>query len=343
MYDYGNTTKYQKIGVVENADTLVLTLPQPIQKEKTGAYFLYFRATGMVTKSSDGSFNYTFESLKTNDTIQNLSVGISTDSDLYLKDAKGQVDYRFDAAPLAAGATSETSAFSNTAISRAYSQIGQGSIQKTASNLAPLDSYTVKGKYADAKWKLYVKEIVVGSAIGLTIIAAFFGILTAVIKSIRKSILNTNKSENRSGSNDTVSAKRSSSLQELSSNKKLSIVILVSFIQSVVIGAFTGIFIAVVTMSSRIPYYFGMYLDSNVTLFMMITILLCSLMIYVVLIFGPMQILSMKLGLSWGILCLILAIVWIILFTGLVGGGYMLLYSSQQRVYTPTLDSVRPL
>ena len=110
--------------------------------------------------------------MKADDDIRNLRVGISTDSDLFLRGAKGEVEYRFEEPALKSidaagiGAPQES-----VAIDRFVKNIGQGRITKTASNLAPLESYKVEGSYAKSKLALYGKELLIFVAVVLAIFA----------------------------------------------------------------------------------------------------------------------------------------------------------------------------
>ncbi len=106
---------------------------------------MYYRAFGYAERYSFGAYNYNFETLKIDSVISNLRVGISPDSDLFMKGATGTVDYFKDSTMVleSSKTMSAGASFTNSYMDTAISNIGYGSITKYASNLMPLDSYKV--------------------------------------------------------------------------------------------------------------------------------------------------------------------------------------------------------
>lgn len=170
-YYYGTNT-YKKAKSSLATDTLTVELPDSLAPQKSGSILLYFRAFGFAKKNSFDAYDYTFETLKVDDTIRNLRIGISPDSDLYMKGAQGNVDYFKESAPIfeSSKAMSVGASFRNTSVDTAISNIGYGTVNKNASNLMPLDSYKVKGAFADTKLKLYAGAVIAMSAVILGII-----------------------------------------------------------------------------------------------------------------------------------------------------------------------------
>ena len=210
--EYYGTSAYKKVSSSLSTDTLTIELSNSIASQGSGGVLLYFRAFGFAKKNAFGAYNYTFETLKIDDTIRNLRVGISPDSDLYMKDAQGNVDYfKESAVSLESIKTMGIgSSFRNSLVDNAINNVGRyGTINKNASNLMPLDSYKVKGAYADSRLKLYA-GVVLGSIviIALVLLALGFGInklfKTLTKKPTAPSSLNTNVSH--TGINLTISA-----------------------------------------------------------------------------------------------------------------------------------------
>lgn len=209
-YYYGTNT-YKKAKTSLTTDTLTVELPDSLASQKSGSILVYFRAFGFAKKNAFGAYNYAFETLKVDDTIRNLRVGISPDSDLVMKGAQGTVDYFKESAPImesskmmAVGAS-----FRNSSVDTAISNIGYGTVNKNASNLMPLDSYKVKGAYADSRLKLYA-GVVLGSIVIviLILLAVGFGI-RKLFKALTKkpSVPNSlNASTSHTGINLTISA-----------------------------------------------------------------------------------------------------------------------------------------
>ncbi len=158
-----------------DGDTLLITLPKPVKSQGWGSLIVYFRAFGYAKKSTFGNYQFDFETFKTNEPINNLTVGVLTDSDLYLKGVKGKVDYRFTTPEFSAMGQSIQSTDNKAAsVDSYYQQIGQGQITKQAYNLAPLDSYNVKGVYSDSPIKLYLKDFIVIVFVVLAVIMVMY-------------------------------------------------------------------------------------------------------------------------------------------------------------------------
>ncbi|OGK17721.1 hypothetical protein A2774_02045 [Candidatus Roizmanbacteria bacterium RIFCSPHIGHO2_01_FULL_39_12c] len=169
-FNYDGGGKYQKAKYEYAVDTLAIYLPTSIQPEKSGSYFVYFRALGMTGKNLRGAIKYTFESLKTKNSINSLNVGISTDPGLYLKGARGEANYSYDMAAELMKSEARGAALSDAMIDRIIPLVGQGGIVHTASHLAPLESYKVTGTYADSRLKLWGKEIISASGVILLVL-----------------------------------------------------------------------------------------------------------------------------------------------------------------------------
>ncbi|KKT69149.1 MAG: hypothetical protein UW65_C0028G0005 [candidate division WWE3 bacterium GW2011_GWB1_44_4] len=178
-YYYGANT-YKKAQVALANDTLTVTIPSGIASQKTGSALVYYRAFGYAKKNSFGAYPYTFETVKVDDTIRALRVGISTDSDLVMKGVIGGVDYFRETAPLmeSTKVMSFGSSFTNTSIDTSLQSIGYGAVNKEAYNLMPLDAYTVAGAYAKNPVALYAKELVIGVAtvLVLLVLVVFAGV-----------------------------------------------------------------------------------------------------------------------------------------------------------------------
>lgn len=298
-YGYYGEAKYQKAEFDFKGDTLTVKLPSEIKAQKSGAFFVYFRSFGIAQKKSFGSFSYIIETLKVDDQVNQLTVGINTDSDLFLKGVKGQVDYRdvqTDMASLKA-APNAGEASSSPAIDRFIGSVGYGTITKSASNLAPLESYSVTGAYSKTKFGLYAKEAMIGLGI-------FVLILIVAIFAIRKVL----------GSRNT-------------DHGSLFFVTLgLSFLSSTVMGIYTGGLLFLVTLLNNISYQY----QPLIALFLG----LISFCVYSFLLFAPGAFWGYKKGMGWGIGLIVMTILWLFIFFGIAiavlftfgngdnGGGY---------------------
>jgi len=292
-YWYGEA-KYQKAVSELRGDTFAVILPKPVNVDASGSIIAYYRGFGYAKKDVFGRFNFTFETLKTNDRIRNLQVGIITDSDLVLAGAKGTVNYRFDESVMSlksAGVTAEV--VRSPQFDSVVQQIGYGAITKTASNLMPLESYTVKGAYASSSLKLYAK----GLLIGLVSFAIFVIVVIFIIKKLVRAY------EKRPITSEKI---RSAAAK---SNPALDIfsVLGLSFVSSVLVAVVT----AGVMMLSRliIPS-----LPAEATVVLTVLIIIVMALLYVLLFVGPAIFLGIKRGLWWGVGTCAATIGWFILY-----------------------------
>jgi len=301
---YGND-KYQKTKTSLEADTIIIALPQSIRPNASGSIILSFRAFGYAKKNIFGTYNFTFETLKTEDRIKTLQVGVTTDSDIYLRGGKGKVDYRFEEGMATLKSADVSAPTANSQLDYYVQQIGQGEINKSASNLLPLDSYLVKGSFADSRLKLYAKEILIFSAIALLL-------LYMVIRGVKK-VLSSLKSGH-------LRANTASSLPV-----DLLLVFGSSFLCSFLVVVYT---LALVfgrgLLSSVLPYEF-------VNIFY-ILIVLISIGIYGLLLLIPALIMGFRRGIFWGLAAFGMTIFWL-----LVGGivTFIILFLMNGRIYPP--------
>lgn len=289
QYIQGYNVKYQKATTDLQTDTIILTLPQPIPANNAGGIMLYFRNTGYAKKDIFGGFNYSFETLKIEDKIQTLQVGISTDSDLLLKDTDSSVSYRFaDTSDMMKAETSAGMAapMANAQFDSFYHQIGQGSIIKTSSNLQPLDSYVVTGRYAKTSLQLYAKEI----AIGISVVIIFLLIIVFLIRWGLHAWTKKGSSKNASTHIHPV-----------------VIALISSFGSALTVVIYTIILMFLFRVLTR-------YMSSDIEGLMMALLLVVSFGVYGFILFAAPVLIGMKRGLVWGAATLGFCIGWIILF-----------------------------
>lgn len=290
-YNYYGAAKYQKAKFEYVGDTISITFPTEIAPNNSGSYFIFYRAGGYTSKNIFGGFKYDFETLKVNDDIRSLNVAIDVDSDLVLKGGQAEVNYRFadvsettfkgvgGAAPLASGA-----------IDTFYSNIGYGRIIKNATNLSPLESYTVSGSYASNQLKLYAKEV----AISIFVVVVFVLVIVLVSRRVYSRFL---KAE--------IKAEKTSGIFGNAGHLVISTGI--GFISALIISGYTTMVIllgGIITRSINYQY------NSIFVLFLV----LISFGVYGLLLFGPALYMGVKKGIGWGISSAIATIVWLIIF-----------------------------
>ena len=315
------SAKYKKAEYELNNDTLVIKIPEGIAADKAGAFFIYFRALGYAKKNAYKAFDYTFETLQAEDSIRSLNIGISTDSDLFMKGVTGEVNYRFqDLSPtiakLGVGGASEMGV-SNSALDSYVTNIGQGSIYKSASNLAPLESYTVKGSYADSRIKLYGKEITIAAIVLLSLLVLFI-IISIVVYRLLKRRDNPLK---KAPEGSTTVKEKGFKIQNTSSGRMFLVVTLIGFVDSLIIAVYT---VSIV--------FFASFISRSVTYtyqgLVVLILVIISILIYLLLIVSPGVILGVKKSVAWGMGAVISTILWLILWAMLIFVGIFLLGNS---------------
>jgi len=287
---YWSKSRYQKSQSEYSGDTLKVILPQAIASNKSGSFFVYFRAMGYAEKNMFGAYQFSFESFQVDDDIRNLTVGISTDSDLVLRGATGDVNYRFeDASPSLKAVGGGGAPAESSAIDTFYNQIGYGSLVKTASSLAPLESYTVSSSYASTRIKLYAKEAAWGVGI-------FLGLMVLAVVVSR--ILLRKSNSGQGGTKVTSFDSRS-----------LILSLGVSFGSAALVSGYSVLAILAVGFLTRnIGYDF----QAAAT----ILVVVISFAVYALFLFAPGIYLGAKKGMGWGIATLFLTVFWMLIFLG---------------------------
>lgn len=170
--------RYSQVDVTYDGKKLTIALPQAIVPDQQGGVFLYFRTFDFVDKELLGGHEYEFESFSTINLIDKMTVGINVDSDIYLKEAKGQVDY---SAPEAARLSMDSSAIQGEQLDQIVNSIGYGQITKTASNLNKGETFEIEGEYASSQILLYSKEI----AVALLVLLLIFVVIALLAKRLK--------------------------------------------------------------------------------------------------------------------------------------------------------------
>ncbi len=295
QYWYGNNS-YQKAESTLQADNIVINLPKPVKPNATGSLIIYYRAFGFAKKDVFGVHNFTFETLKTEDRIRTLQVGISTDSDLYMKGAQGNVNYgrtQETFAPASMNADAGAS-FKNSQFDNFINQIGQGTIMKTASNLQPLDSYTVKGSYAESRLSLYGKQITGTVVVIVLILVGLFFLGRFIYRRYKKN-------------NPVMEKGKQTSVAGHSISRMIFEVAGLSFVSSILVVAYTLLVIFVTSVMRVIATY-----DFEYIFFLFIVVISCA--VYALIILGPVLFMGMKRGFWRAVITLSAVIAWLVLY-----------------------------
>ncbi|KKR28292.1 MAG: hypothetical protein UT61_C0053G0028, partial [Candidatus Woesebacteria bacterium GW2011_GWA1_39_8] len=308
--------KYQKADSDFTGDTLTIALPVPITANSSGSYFVYFRAFGFAKKNVFGAYDFDFESLKTEDEIANLSVGISTDSDFVLKNAQGSVNYRVEAPNFAAvgGTVALGVPAASTQMDSYVAQIGRGTISKSASNLSVLESYSVSGSYAKSRLQLYAKQLITIALIIVVVAVLIIALLKVMLRKFSKKKINADEGVDTKDQEQAMPSKTRNLLVSLG----------LSFASSLFMAIYTGLLIFASTNLSRLLGY-------QYEMFFVLFIVVISFCVYSVLLFGPALYVGAKRGVGWGMATILMTIFWLVIYLGV---GLLVVY---------LLNPIRPI
>lgn len=244
-------------------------------------------------------------------------MGISADSGFRLKGVDSRVDYRFNSvgeSGLSALNTAGASGLKSPAVDSYYQSIGRGSIVKSASSLAALESFEVTGAYAKTIPMLYTKEII----LTLVVIAIFVLVVVVLARRIFRRGKLQAKDE---GMEDALRGYHPSSA---------FVIILASLASAVSLVLYTGL--NYLFISYVLPIIFGGYSYNfgiaTIHALMWVLIVIVDFVIYVLLLIGPSILIGIKRRPLEGVITFIATLIWlvliIILLVGLsllVGGG----------------------
>jgi len=171
-YGYSNgKAEYQKIQYTKSGNLYRFTLPTPVEPYKSTAIIVAYAAKGYVNESL-GLYKFNFETLKVPSRIQEIRVAIDVDSDLLLKGKRSSVNY--NTTGLGVSELAAPQSVSSRDLDKVVGSIGSyGPLVKEAKNLAPNESFIVKGEYATNWFRLYFSSILLTI---LIIVAIFAGV-----------------------------------------------------------------------------------------------------------------------------------------------------------------------
>lgn len=172
-YDYypGNINqraKYQQVEYKKSDSRYTLQLPSPIEGQKQGAYIVAY-TTEDFTSGVMGFYSLNFKTLVVPEPVQQVTVSIDVDSDLYTKEKRSSVDYVDGKSDISALQEAKDQAAPSRNIDEIQGLIGSGGIiTKTGKSLAPNETFVVKADFTDAEWKLNIGWII-GGIIGFIV------------------------------------------------------------------------------------------------------------------------------------------------------------------------------
>jgi uncharacterized protein YneF (UPF0154 family) len=191
-YDRGEA-EYSKLEYSDSGQLYEVKLAEAVAPYNTTAVVVAYAARGYV-KNTLGLYKYDFETIKVSSRIQEVTIAINVDSELYLKGKKSEVNYSSEF-KMDTMLSESSTPITNRNLDNLVRGIGSGGqIIKNAENLAPGESFTVKGEYAKSWFRLYLGSIVI---VILIIIGIFVGVyyLSKYLKKRKEDSVKNSKEE----------------------------------------------------------------------------------------------------------------------------------------------------
>jgi len=289
--------EYQKIQYTKSGNLYRFSLPNPVEPHKSTAIIVGYAAKGYV-KESFGLFKFNFETIKVDSRIEEIKVVVDVDTDLFLKGKKAEVNY---------GLPKDEIAFPQTISSRSLDSlvgtIGRyGPLVKEAKNLAPNESFIVKGEYAKSWFRLYLSSILIVIVILVLIFAGFYFLQRFFKKREKKS----DKGETMTGQGETTAF-----LEKKKEDKKSNFFdftnLWVSFFSVLLVFFFTYLLLP---LFKEVKSYLCVGIEEEE---MFIILIIPVFLLYFLVIFGPAIFLATKKGWKAFIYVLIYEFFWYLL------------------------------
>jgi len=322
---------YQKLKSSNRGNFITLKLNKKVRPQQSGSIIFYYTQNNIAKKNIFGAYDFNFETLKVDDKIRKLSVGISTDPDYFLKDAKGKIDYRQQetVSTIASNKLNFNTGITSPQMDSYYSQIGYGQITKTATNLQSNESYKVKGSYSDSQWKLYAGETIRNILVFLIALIIFIFIVKIIIGKIFHGFSGIT----------TSPSKKTSTIQN---THPLILSVCLSFASSLII--LISLLVFIFLTNSSIFYNYSPYYTSNLLRpLMVMTITIILLCVDILALFLPTIFMWKKAGSTWGIATFVLNIMWFFFY---LVATFLIVFlfsmgSVQNIIYSPPMSMMK--
>ncbi len=155
---------YDDLELDRNDNQYKIKLAHPIKPGKQGAVFVSYHTDGYVTNNM-GWYDYKFKNFIVDDMIEQADVAINFSPDVYARYTSKQTLNEPSVDGLKAGGITNEAikdSYQSDSQDRKHNRAGSGGyIQKSFKDLLPKDVISVSGKYVNARWKMYLKEILI--------------------------------------------------------------------------------------------------------------------------------------------------------------------------------------
>lgn len=334
-----NRVKYHKIKYKKSGNKYTLDLPLEIKPYASTAIIASY-ATKDYAKENTGLYKINFKTLKVSERIREANVAVDIDSDLFVKERKAKIDYNEES--ISNGALSvksaDQSSFSNPIMDREVNSIGEyGYLNKTAKNLAPGESFIVRGEYATSWLRLYLRPILITIFIIIAIIVGLYFLVKFLLKRHAKKqkqaeIVNQQSDHQLEASQQTVNQGQSNLLKP---DKFLSLA-------NILTGLLSAVLVVVTTILMVFLFRVADSLDYSFSAFAMMASVVLVILSYILVVFGPAIFIATKRGWKSFLAVLVFELIWILLlfvifFLGVflfkIASGSSPFYRSQKIIY----------
>lgn len=196
-FDYNtntsSTTDYYRYSYYRNRDTkfdyadlqlkntdrsYVVTLSEPIKPKKQGSVLLSFTTDNFISGGFMGRYTYDVKTLLAKQMIDNATVAVNFDQDMYTREAEQKRTYetKSSSSNLAKGAdVAQGASYESSSLDLLQNRIGRAGVYvKSQSSLIPGDMLSVTGVFATNSSMLFLNEILVTILVLLLILGALW-------------------------------------------------------------------------------------------------------------------------------------------------------------------------
>ena len=175
-YQPAYKTFYKKITVKQADNSFTLTLPKELASGDSTTIVLVYNLAGVAEKKL-GVYEYDYKTLNTSERVTSSKVAISVDNDYVLEgSADDKVNYKSPNSVDIAESLNKGSnlSVSDSSVSSYVGTIGNnGTVTKSATNLAPQETLNVTGRYATSSFLLHWPRTVLRIVLGILLVIAF--------------------------------------------------------------------------------------------------------------------------------------------------------------------------
>ncbi len=318
-----------------SSSVVSVTLPQPLTADTTQKLVLLvsYKVNEAASKSW-GVFKYDFSTIEIDRDTNYVRVATSVIDPFILKGGTATVDYRpsptldvFGSAPVAKLEASTDYRYGEAS---RYIEYAYGFVEETQA-LDPLETFTVKGSYAESRIALYKGRII---AIGLVILAVLIGFIfgvRAIIKSLGNAATQHRKQGSRTASLRAAPAHTARKVPTSQTPQDLAHTVLVvgaaSFLSAILV--FATWYLAKFVMSNLFGFFGYSYNYSLLQSFISMALFLVATILILLEMAVPPFWVAFKKGWLPGVFTFVATLVWLVLIIIVVitlyvatSGGY---------------------